>query len=61
MLLVLGGFLWFLPVLGIGLLPLGLLLLAEDVPFLRKPVARAVTWAVRKWKAFKCWWEQRRG
>jgi len=29
---------WFLPVIGIEWLPLGLLLLAQDVPFLRRPV-----------------------
>lgn len=31
-LLSVGGLLWFLPLLGLWMLPLGLLLLAEDVP-----------------------------
>jgi hypothetical protein len=33
-LLSVGGLLWFLPLLGLWMLPLGLLLLAEDVPAL---------------------------
>jgi hypothetical protein len=35
---IVGGVFSFLPVLGLWMLPLGLLLLAHDVPFLRKPV-----------------------
>ena len=38
--LVLGGVFSILPGLGIWMLPLGLLLLAYDVPFLREPVGR---------------------
>ncbi|MFY8030230.1 MAG: hypothetical protein ACOVO5_00190 [Devosia sp.] len=37
-LLVLGGIFSFLPVLGIWMLPLGLLLLALDMPFLQGPM-----------------------
>ncbi|MSO70538.1 MAG: hypothetical protein EXQ88_00725 [Alphaproteobacteria bacterium] len=33
---VLGGFMWFLPVLGIWMLPLGLVVLAFDIPFMRR-------------------------
>ena len=36
--LILGGMLWFLPVLGFWMLPLGIAVLAVDVPALR-PVA----------------------
>jgi hypothetical protein len=39
-LLMLSSFFWFLPVLGIEFLPLGLLLIAQDVPILRKPGVR---------------------
>lgn len=39
LLLIVGGFLGFLPILGFWMLPLGLLLLAIDVPLLRKPTA----------------------
>ena len=35
LLLIGGGLLWFLPLLGLWMLPLGLFLLAEDVPLLR--------------------------
>jgi hypothetical protein len=53
LLLVVGGVFSILPVLGIWMLPLGLLLLAYDVPFLRKPVARFTIWATQKWAAFR--------
>jgi hypothetical protein len=41
-LLIIGGILSFLPVLGLWMLPLGLLLAAVDVPFVRGPVTRAM-------------------
>jgi hypothetical protein len=47
-LLVVGGVLSFLPVLGIWMLPLGLALLAEDVPVLRASRAKALDWVERK-------------
>jgi hypothetical protein len=37
---IIGGLFWFLPVLGIELLPIGLLLIAQDVPFLHRPIGR---------------------
>lgn len=36
-LLIIASFFWFLPVIGIELFPIGLLLLAHDVPALRRP------------------------
>jgi len=56
-LFVLGGLLWFLPVLGIEMLPIGLLLIAQDVPFLRGPVGRLTLWLERKWSALRRWWK----
>ena len=47
--LILQSFVFFLPVAGIEFLPLGLLLIAQDVPFLRKPVGKFIVWAERKW------------
>ena len=44
---------WFLPVVGIEMLPVGLLLIAHDIPFLRKPVARGILWLVGKWRELK--------
>jgi hypothetical protein len=40
-----------LPILGLWMLPLGLLLLAVDMPSLRPPLARALRWIERKWPA----------
>jgi hypothetical protein len=48
-LLILGGVFSFLPVLGLWMLPLGLLLFAQDVPILQKPVAQTLGWVERKW------------
>ena len=48
-LLILGGIFSFLPVLGLWMLPLGLLLFAQDVPFLQKPIALMLGWVERKW------------
>ncbi|MFZ1413953.1 MAG: hypothetical protein WAS73_05155 [Defluviicoccus sp.] len=51
--LIAGGFLGFLPVLGFWMLPLGILLLAHDIPFLKRPTARALDWCHRRWDAFR--------
>ena len=58
-LLVIGGVFSFLPVLGIWMLPLGLLLIALDVPVLRKPVGRFTIWSAQKWAALRRWLKQR--
>jgi hypothetical protein len=47
-LLVLGGFIGFLPILGFWMVPLGLALIAQDVPFLRGPLARFLGFVNRK-------------
>jgi hypothetical protein len=49
LLLILGGVFSFLPVLGLWMLPLGLLLFAQDVPMLQKPIAEMLGWIERKW------------
>jgi hypothetical protein len=51
---------WFLPVIGIEFLPLGLLLIADDVPFLRGPVARFVIATDNKWRGLRHWWHRGR-
>jgi hypothetical protein len=33
------------------MLPLGLLLVAQDVPMLQKPMSRMLGWIERKWEA----------
>lgn len=52
-LLLLGGIFSFLPVLGIWMLPLGLLLLALDVAILRTPVAGIIVRSTRKWTTWR--------
>ena len=47
-LLVIGGVFSFLPVLGIWMLPLGLMVLALDIPILQRPVGRIMVWARRQ-------------
>lgn len=59
-LFLLGGLLWFLPVVGLELIPIGLLLIAQDVPFLRKPVGRATLWLEDRWQDLRRWWRGRR-
>lgn len=48
-LLIAGGIFGFLPVLGLWMLPLGLVLFAQDIPPLQKPMARMLGWIERKW------------
>jgi hypothetical protein len=52
-LLILGGIFSFLPVLGIWMLPLGLLLLALDLAFLQGPVNTAIVQGLRKWSVWR--------
>ncbi|KAB1073360.1 hypothetical protein [Methylobacterium planeticum] len=54
-LLILGGIFSILPVLGLWMLPLGLALLAQDVPVLKVPMERAARWIEAKWAAFQAW------
>ncbi|HEX7792346.1 MAG TPA: hypothetical protein VF467_17665 [Afipia sp.] len=53
LLLIVGGILSFLPILGLWMLPLGLLLIAQDIPFLQPPLANALGWIERKWMSRK--------
>lgn len=62
--LIAGGLVSFLPVLGLWMLPLGLLLLAVDLPFLRGPISaflirsrRVIRRRRSRWRQ----WRQRRG
>ena len=50
-LLIVGGLFGFLPVLGFWMLPLGMLLLGEDIPALKRATNRSFDWAERRWKA----------
>ena len=50
-LLVVGGILGFLPILGFWMLPLGLLVLSQDLPYVRRQRRRLAVWWVRKRRA----------
>jgi hypothetical protein len=56
-LLIVGGIFSFLPILGIWMLPLGLLLIAQDVPALQKPLVAALMWTEARWKSLKANWQ----
>lgn len=60
-LLILGGIFSILPILGIWMLPLGLLLLALDVPFLQRPLVKAMLWTERRWANWKRQRREKRG
>jgi hypothetical protein len=51
---------WFMPIVGIEWLPLGLLLLAQDVPFLRRPVGLLILFLVAQARRLQAWWRRRR-
>jgi hypothetical protein len=57
-LLTVGGIFSFLPILGIWMLPLGLLLIAQDVPALQKPLVTALMWTEARWKSLKAKWQR---
>ena len=59
LLLILGGIFSFLPVLGIWMLPLGLLLIAQDVPLLQKPLVSLLAWIEEKWALLRLKWQDR--
>lgn len=43
----------FLPILGFWMVPLGLALIAQDIPFLRPPLAHSIGWIERKWQSWR--------
>ena len=56
-LLIAGGILSILPILGLWMLPTGLLLLAIDLPVLRRPLSALM---IRGRRRFNLWRRQRR-
>jgi hypothetical protein len=58
-LLIVGGVFSILPILGLWMLPLGLLLIAQDVPILQGPILAALKWTEGKWKQIKAAWKSR--
>ncbi|CAO4165003.1 Transmembrane protein [Methylorubrum populi] len=52
-LLILGGIFSILPILGLWMLPLGLALLAQDVPALKVPMEKSARWIERQWRSWR--------
>lgn len=51
--LIAGGFLGFLPVLGLWMLPLGLIIISDEVGWLRRPRRRITVWLVSRYKHWR--------
>ncbi len=50
-LLIVGGILGFLPILGFWMVPLGLLILSQDLPYVRRKRRRLAIWWARRQRA----------
>jgi len=51
--LIVGGFLGFLPILGFWMIPIGALMIGQDIP----PIRRVTVWALA---GVQRWWDARR-
>lgn len=60
LLLIMGGLLGFLPVLGFWMIPLGLLILAIDLPILRPGVSAVLIRGRRRLSLWRRGWTGRR-
>ena len=60
LLLIFGGIFSFLPILGVWMLPLGLMLLAIDVPFLQGPVSVLMIRWRRRIAVWRRWCRRKR-
>lgn len=58
-LLVLGGVFSFLPVLGSWMIPLGLIVISQDLPFLQAPLVRAFQWVEARFERWHRWRKKR--
>ena len=59
MLLITGGIFSILPVLGLWMLPLGLALMSDDLPWLKTPLEHAARWTERAWRKARAAWRNR--
>lgn len=59
LLLIVGGVFSFLPILGLWMLPLGLLVLAVDIPPLRRPVGDTIVRLQRFIANSRRWFRQK--
>lgn len=58
---IVASFFWFMPVVGLEFFPIGLLLLAHDVPFLRRPAGRLTLWLLDRFDQLRDAWRRWRG
>lgn len=59
-LFIMASFFWFLPVVGLEFFPVGLLLIAQDVPFLRRPAGALTHWLLDLFERLRDAWRRRR-
>jgi len=59
LLLIIGGVFSFLPVLGLWMLPLGFLFIAQDVPILQQPLVGALEWLEAMSERLRAAWGRR--
>ncbi len=59
-LFILASFFWFMPVVGLEFFPIGLLLIAQDVPFLRRPAGEFTHWLLDQFERLRDAWRRRR-
>ncbi len=50
---LIGGCLWFLPILGAWMLPIAFLLLAHDIKPLQRPTGRALNWCLDRYERWR--------
>ena len=48
--LVVGGLFSFLPVLGLWMLPLGLIIISQDLTFLQRPLLHLIRWTEHQYR-----------
>jgi hypothetical protein len=56
---IIASFFWYLPIIGLELFPIGLLLLAQDAPFLRRPAGRLTLWLLDGYERLLRVWNRR--
>jgi hypothetical protein len=57
--LIVGGIFSILPVLGLWMLPLGLALMSDDVPWLKTLLECSARWIERAWRKARAAWRSR--
>jgi hypothetical protein len=59
--LVLGGLFSFLPVLGLWMLPLGLIVISQDLIFLQRPLVRVFKWTEHQFRNLRARFKRKDG